>query len=43
MRVPKYKAVVTARLPLLAGTLTLLPLALAIGLFPVYAAGMFGW
>lgn len=41
--VPKYKAVVTARLPLLAGTLALLPLALAIGLFPVYVAGIFGW
>ncbi|WP_412079175.1 glycosyltransferase family 2 protein [Streptomyces xanthophaeus] len=41
--VPKHKAVATARLPLLAGTLTLLPLALAIGLFPIYAAGIFGW
>ena len=41
--VSRFRALVTARLPLLLGTLALLPLSLAVGLFPVYARGLFGW
>lgn len=38
-----HRALVTAWLPLLAGTLALLPLALASYLYPVYLAGVLGW
>ncbi|MFE1440774.1 glycosyltransferase family 2 protein [Streptomyces sp. NPDC058739] len=38
-----FRALTTARLPMFLGLLALLPLALAVGLFPVYAAGLFAW
>ncbi|MEU3793332.1 glycosyltransferase [Streptomyces fructofermentans] len=41
--VRRHRALMTAGAPLFAGTLTLLPLGLAVALFPAYAAGVFGW
>lgn len=38
-----HRALVTAWPPLLAGTLALLPLALAAYLYPIYLAGVLGW
>ncbi|WP_418960999.1 glycosyltransferase [Streptomyces tritici] len=41
--VPRRRAVRTAALPLSMGLLTLLPVALAIGVFPTYFAGFYAW
>ncbi|MFJ4776235.1 glycosyltransferase family 2 protein [Streptomyces sp. NPDC088762] len=41
--VPVHRALVTARLPLLAGTAALIPLAWAISMYPTYATAVFGW
>jgi cellulose synthase/poly-beta-1,6-N-acetylglucosamine synthase-like glycosyltransferase len=38
-----HRALVTARMPLLAGTAVLLPLAWAISMYPVNVAGVLGW
>ncbi|GGT12399.1 glycosyltransferase family 2 protein [Streptomyces purpureus] len=42
-RVRFHRALRTAGLPLLAGAATLLPLALAVLLFPIYLKGVMGW
>ncbi|MFI8521901.1 glycosyltransferase family 2 protein [Streptomyces sp. NPDC085481] len=41
--VPASRALRTAALPLVAGLLTLLPLALAVAVFPTYLTGFYAW
>ncbi|MFC7221006.1 glycosyltransferase family 2 protein [Streptomyces polyrhachis] len=41
--VPRRRALRTARLPLTAGALTLLPLTLAVAVFPTYLTGFYVW
>jgi hypothetical protein len=41
--VPAFRALRTAALPLFAGLLTLLPLTLAVAVFPTYLTGFYAW
>lgn len=41
--VPAFRAVRTAALPLLCGLLCLVPLALAVAVFPTYLTGFYAW
>ncbi|MEU8531033.1 MULTISPECIES: glycosyltransferase [Streptomyces] len=41
--VPRYRALRTAAVPMTAGLLALVPLALAVAVFPTYLAGFYAW